>query len=246
MKKYNVVALLLALLLLLCGCRAKQDPAGMIKTEVLFEKTAAALEEGHLFFAGRVVSVLAERKSISFYEAESKKNTYYKVEVTEDFFGCLPQRVLTLCVMGNSDNFTTRKLLEKDTEYLFDATVWVQGEEVILLLPTFYTGMPHRQGDAVLYTDTAGTKTAECDYNGYCATLRRMAEEQGYGPEKVLQHAKKRFEDATLRNADYFRELDFANIDEALLDATVQTARARLAQADKTTATWAGIGELLQ
>lgn len=246
MKRYNVIALLLVLVLLVCGCQGKQDPAGMIKTEELFQKTPAAMEEGHLFFAGRVVSVLAERKSISFYEAESEKNTYYKVEVTEDFFGCLPQRLLTVCILGSSENFSTRKTLEKDTEYLFDATVWVQGEEVIFLLPTFYTGIPHRQGDTVLYTDTEGTKTAECNNKQYVARLRKLAEENGYAPEKVLAHAKKRLGDAAARDADYFRGLKFTHIDEALLQTTVQTAQAKLEQANKISADWAGIGELLK
>ena len=113
-KQAKIFALLLAVVLLLGGCA--KAPEGQVEQEVLFEKTAASLAEGHLFFAGRVTSALAEPKQITYYDAEAGKNTFYRVEITEDFFGCLPNRTLTVCVMGNSENFAERENLEKGKE----------------------------------------------------------------------------------------------------------------------------------
>ncbi|MBQ8893769.1 MAG: hypothetical protein IJ043_05095 [Clostridia bacterium] len=246
MKKHNLLALLLALLLLLCGCSGQTESSGTKKLEDLFEKTAASLAEGHLFFTGKVTSALAEAKDISFYEAESEKNTFYKVEVTDDPFGCLPERTLTVCVLGNTENFIDRTPLQKGKEYLFDTTLWVQGEEAVLLLPTFYLVLPERQGDALYYTDQQTTAAVDGSYQDYLDQLRALAEENGYSAAGVLAAAKTRLESAVERDSAYFEALEFETVDSGALNTTIRTAKTLLAKANAAQPTWEGIEELLK
>lgn len=244
MKKHNLAALLLALMLLLCGCSEKTS--GTKDLDELMEKTAVSLEEGHFFFAGKVTSAMAEAKMISFYDAEAEKSTFYKVEVTDDPFDCLPARTLTVCVLGNTENFSDRMTLEKGKEYLFDTTLWVQGEEAVLLLPTFYLALPERDGAILYYTDQEGKALVNGSYQDYLERLLELAEQESYGPGTVLEAAKNRLQSAAERGTAYFEELEFTNLDSAALSTTVQTAAALLEQAGRTEPTWAGIRELLK
>ena len=247
MKKHNLIALMVVLLLLLCGCKQEEAAAeGSMKLEELFARTAASVEEGHFFFAGKVASAMAEKKMISFYDVETEKSTFYKVEVTEDPFNCLPDRTLTVCIMGNTENFPDRNVLEKGKEYLFDTTLWVQEEEVVMLLPTFYEVLPECREEALFYTDQSTTVVINGTRADYWAQLKKMTEEKGYAPQTVLSGIQGRLQQAIERNADYFEELKFEALDRAALSRTVTTAEALLEQAKNTEPTWGGIEELLK
>lgn len=245
MRKHNLVALVLALALLLCGC-GKKEASGTKTLESLMERTSASLEEGHFFFAGKVTSAVAEAKMISYYEAEAEKSTFYKVEVTDDPFGCLPSRTLTVCVLGNTENFSDRMTLEKGKEYLFDTTLWVQETEAVLLLPTFYLALPEREGDVLYYNDQAGKALVSGSYQDYLEKLAALAEEKQYSAATVLSAAKSRLQSASQRDAAYFEGLEFASVDTEALNTTVQTAAILLERANSTESTWAGIQGLLQ
>lgn len=244
MKKRNLLAGLLALALLLCGC--SEEAAGSVELESLLEKTEVSAAEGHVFFTGKVTSAMAEAKMISYYDAESEKSTFYKVEVTDDPFGCLPEQTLTVCVLGNTENFIDRTPLEKGKEYLFDTTLWVQEDQAVLLLPTFYLALPEREGDVLYYTDQAGKAMVKGSYQDYWTRLKELAAGQNYGPETVLAAAKDRLKSAAERDAAYFEGLGFTGLDRAALSATRQTAAALLAQAENAENTWEGIQALLQ
>lgn len=245
MKKRNLISMLTALLLLLCSCGG--NPSGdTIKSADFFEKAAVSLEEGHIFFTGKVLSAVAEAKTITYYDSQAEKSTFYQVEVTDDPFGCMPARTLTVCVLGRTENFPKRVNLEKNKEYLFDVNLWVQGEETVLLLPTFYQALPERVEDVLYYTDNSGKAVMDCSYTAYYKKLLALAQENGYTAATVLAAAKERLQNATQRNAEYFEKLEFTDLDRAAITKTVQTAEVLLARANGTQTTWEGIKELLQ
>ena len=150
MKKIKFLGAVLAALLLLTSC-SKSDPS-VLSLDTLFYRTEASLAEGHLFFAGKVISAAQQNRAITYYESETEVNTFYQVEVTEDFFGCLPERTLTICVMGTDAHFVSRTELQSDTEYLFDVNAWAGEDEMLFLLPTFYEALPQREGEYIYYT----------------------------------------------------------------------------------------------
>ncbi len=243
-KQTKLFALLLAAVLLVSGCA--KAPDGRVELEDLFEKTSASLAEGHLFFAGKVTSALSEPKQITYYDGEAGKNTFYRVEITEDFFGCLPERTLTVCVMGNSENFAERENLEKGKEYLFDCAVWMEGDQVILLLPTFYKALPRRAEEELLLTQGEETVAVKGSYSEYKEKLKALAEESGYNPSLVLQKVKEQLQAASLKDEGYFEKLEFEKPDGELINATVAGASARLQAAEQAANTWEGIKELLK
>ena len=244
MKKRNFIALLTVLLLLFCGC--EQNAAGTVTLDEYFEKAEISLEEGHFFFAGKILSAVAESKAISYYDAQTDKSTFFQVEVTEDPFGCMPEGTVTVCVLGNTENFADRVLPKKNKEYLFDTTLWVQQEKAVFLLPTFYDVLPRREGDALYYTDRTGTATVDMGYGEYREKLSALAQNTGYSPALVLKAVKERLKEAVRRDAAYFKELKFSNVDAEALALTNKTAEKLLEQAEHTETTWEGIKGLLQ
>ncbi len=243
--KHKLMTLLLAVAVLLSGC-GRETSSGTKPLEELFEKTAVSLEEGHIFFTGRVTSVAAEKKMISFYDAETEKSTFYQVEITDDPFGCMPDRAVTVCVMGSAENFESRLPLEKNKEYLFDTTLWVQEEEAVLLLPTFYESLPEHSEDLLYYTSHEGQTAVDGSYQDYLDRLLALAKEKNYGPEAVLTAAKERLQSAVERKATYFEELEFENVDAGALAKTNQTAASLLEEADKAEKNWESIRGLLK
>lgn len=244
MMKRKIVVCLMALALLLTGCGKKET--GTKSLESLFEKTPVSLEEGHLFFTGKVTASSAARRAISYYELETDKNTFYQVEITDDPFGCMPDRTVTVCILGGAETFRERMALQKGKEYLFDVTVWVQEEEPVFLLPTFYSSLPEREGETLSITEKDGLKTVDGRYADYLDRLKTLAGENSYNPEKVLETLKERFRSAAERDAGYFKTLEFKNIDGESLKKTNQTASVLLAKAEETQKTWEGIRGLLQ
>ncbi len=242
--KRKIVVWLLVLAVLLTGCGSKET--GTKALDRLFEKTPVSMEEGHLFFTGKVTASSAVRRAISYYELETEKNTFYEVEITDDPFGCMPERTVTVGILGNTETFPERIALQKGKEYLFDVTVWVQEEETVFLLPTFYSSLPEREGETLQITEADGLKTIDGSYAAYLDRLKTLAGENSYRPEKILETLKERFRSAVERDAGYFKELEFKKIDGESLKKTNQTASALLAKAEETQKTWEGIRGLLQ
>lgn len=244
MRKIKWAALLMAALLILSGCQSN-DPS-TLTYETMFEKTASSLKEGHLFFAGKVLEVAQKAEPITYYEGETPANTFYKVEVVEDYFDLLPERTLTVCIMGTTDQFSTRTDLEKNGVYIFDCTVWMHGEEVVLLLPTFYNGLPQWEGEFLSFTEKGVRYAVQGTYEEYKEALKELAEEQGYGPKAVMDAAKARLASAGQKDAAYFEELEFETVDADFIGTTVAAANARLQVAEKLQATNEGVKELLK
>lgn len=244
MRNVRWVALLLAALLLLSGCKTVET--GTLTYETVFEKTNASLKEGHLFFAGKVLEKEQTNTPITYYDGESAANTFYKVEVTEDLFDLLPERTFTVCVMGTAEQFTNRTELEPGNIYLFDCTVWMQGEEVVLLLPTFHNALLQWENGYLSYTEENTRHGVEGDYKDYKAELKKRAGEQGYSAESVLESAKTRLAAATQKDTVHFEALEFEAVDTAAIEATVAGAKARLERAGQLPATNEGVKELLK
>ena len=228
MSKKGFLAFLCALALLLSGCVREQ------KSGYSFEEMTltldAAVAEGHLFFAGEVLSAGTNKQMITYYDVEAEENTFYQVKVTEDFFGCMPEEPITVCIYGTAGQFADRSNLEKGKEYLFDTTLWVHGEEAVFLLPTFYEGLPERQGETLYYTVGGKTSLVEKSYEDYKEHLFALAEEKGYGPALVKKGMVSHLEQAVLKDSAYFADLSFQKADESHLAATAATAQNLLEQ----------------
>ncbi len=242
MRKIRCGALMIAFMLLLCGCQAEKKEGYPFEEMTL--TLDAAVAEGHFFFAGEVLAAGTNKETISYYEMEAEENTFYQVKVTEDFFGCLPEEPITVCIYGTAGHFANRSNLEKGKEYLFDTTLWVHGEEAVFLLPTFYEGLPERQGEALYYTAGGQTALVDADFKDYQAHLFALAEEKGYTPALVKSAMAGMLEQAAARDATKFSE--FERVDQEHLQLTVDTAKILLEQTKNTAAEWAALREILK
>lgn len=222
MKKLNWMALVLALMLLLGGCSKTEDDE--LKLESLFERTEVAMQEGQLFFSGKVLEKTKQDRAITYYESETAANTFYQVEITEDFFGFLPERTLTVCVMGTEENFGSRTELEKGKEYLFQVNAWAGESELLFLLPTFYEAMPQREGDYLYYTKGNLRYAVDGGYEDYKQMLSELAEQYGYSAKGVGAAIIANLKNAAQKDAAYFEKLEFKTIDSAAVDAVAAFA----------------------
>jgi len=246
MKLRNLLLLLLSAVLLLSGCSSEQEVSNEVTAEYLYERANVAQKEGHFFFAGTVLSVATEEKQITYYEEQVEKNTFYQVEITNDLFGCMPDRVITVCILGTSDNFIDRLALEEGEEYFFDTTLWVHEGAAVFLLPTFYENLPQISDDALYYTDKGGKYLLDIDYKTYTGYLTEQAEKNGYTPEAVLAAAKARLElAATDRTPEHFEKLEFSKPDNALIKGVNRDAAALLKKVNAAKNTWNEIGDVL-
>lgn len=235
-------ALLMILCLLLSGCQKKKEG---VPFEDLVLTMENSLEQGHFFFAGKVLSAGNHSTPISFYDLETETNTVYQVEVTEDYFGCMPEEPITVCIFGTKNNVVGRSLLEKDKTYIFDTTLWVHGEEIIYLLPSFYKGMPEISGESLYYTEYNKRDIVNENYAHYKEYLTKKAEDGSYGPELVLTSMKELLTNAAERDEAYFAQKNFEHLDSAHLVQTVSTAKTVLKELENTAASWAAIKEVL-
>ncbi len=241
----RTLAFLLAGILLL-GCTACKEPADEKGTESLLETAEVSMNEGHFFFIGKVLSVVNEKKMITFYDAAIEKNTFYRVEITDDLFGCLPERVITVCVYGTGASFKNRKSLEKGKEYFFDTQLWADAQEPVFLLPTFYSGMPERQGEHLLLNEPEGTFDLGRP-DDYREELLALANRVGYGAKTVMTGMKRQLELAIQNsNKAHFDALDVKDTDEAFLAEVTATARRLSEKADAADETWNGIRGVLE
>ena len=227
--KRRIIALLVALLLLLTGCAQKNTG----------EKPMEEL-------LGKVTEASAMKKMISFYDVEAEKSTFYQVEVTDDPFGCMPDRTITVCILGAADTFSERIALQKNKEYLFDTSLWVQEDEAVFLLPTFYESLPEREGNMLYFTTVDGRGTVDGSYEEYLARLQTLAAENEYTAQKVLDAAKERLKSAAERDAESFEALKFESVDREALNKTNKKAADLLQKAETAEKTWEGIRGLLK
>lgn len=225
MKKLNWIAVVLLLALLIGGCSNAKDD--VMTLESLFYRTEVAMEEGQLFFAGKVLSAKNQARAITYYESETAANTFYEVEVTEDFFGFMPDRTLTVCVMGTEENFVSRTELEQGKEYLFQVNAWAGEEEMLFLLPTFYEALPQREGEYIYYTKSNKRYAVDGRYEEYKQMLFDLADQLGYSAKRVGEAISSNLELASQKNASYFEALEYQNIDHQTVDKIAAFAKER-------------------
>ncbi len=225
MKKLNWIAWVLLFAVLLCGCSKSQED--VMKLEDLFYRTEVAMEEGQLFFAGKVLSVQKQDRAITYYDSETIANTFYEVEVTEDFFGFLPERTLTVCVMGTGEHFVSRTEPEEGKEYLFQVNAWAGEEEMLFLLPTFYEALPQREGEYIYYTKGNLRYAVDGGYEDYKQMLKDLADQYGYTAQGVGKAILTNLQAASKKDAAYFEDLEFKTIDSAAIDGIAAFAAER-------------------
>ena len=233
MKKINLCAWLMLFALLLGGCKGSQED--LIPLEDLFYRTEVAMGEGQLYFAGKVLEKTYEDREITYYESESTSNTFYKVEATDDFFGFLPERTLTVCVMGTGEHFVSRAELEKGKEYLFQVNPWAGENEIIFLLPTFYEAMPQKEGEYLYYTKGETRYAVDGGIQDYKNRIDELAKEYGYTASAVGAAIIKNLQTASERDASYFEKLKYETVDRATIDGIADFAKNKsLASAPQT------------
>ncbi len=242
MKKIKIFAWLLVFALLLCGCKGNQEE--LMKLEDLFYRTEVAMEEGQLFFAGKVLDVNHQDRAITYYESETVANTFYQVEVTEDFFGFMPERTLTVCVMGTGEHFVSRTELEEGKEYLFQVKPWAGEEEMLFLLPTFYEAMPQQEGEYLYYTKGNRRYAVDGSYEDYKQMLLDLAEQYSYSAQGVGEAILTNLQAASTRDTAHFEELEFKTIDREAIDSVAAFAKKRSENSAPKTAE--GIKEILK
>lgn len=216
MKINKWIALLLALMLLLAGC--SQADENVLELESLFERTEVAMQEGQLFFAGKVLEKTKQDRAITYYDSETEANTFYQVEITEDFFGFLPERTLTVCVMGTDENFVSRSELEKGKEYIFQVNPWAGENEMLFLLPTFHETLPQIEGEYLYYTKGNLRYAVDGNDADYKQMLMELAEQYGYSAKGVGEAITANLKTASQKNAAYFEELEFKTVDTQTVD----------------------------
>ncbi len=243
MKKCSWLILLALLLTLLGGC---SGDAGILKSEKVFMRTETSVQEGHLFFTGKVLSVSKLPEQITYYDEPVDQNTFYEVEVTDDYFNCIPDRTVTVCIYGTVANNVSRHELQKDGEYLFDVTAWMRGNEVVFLLPSFYSVLAEREGEYLYYTEADLRYSIDATYEEYKEALIALAEQHSYGPALVFQKIKANLEQAKTRDEAYFKELKFKAVDGTAIATTVAGAKLRLQQLSATQETWEGVRKVLK
>lgn len=225
MKRLNWIAWVLLFAVLLCGCSKTEED--VMKLEDLFYRTEVAMEEGQLFFAGKILSVQKQDRAITYYESETVANTFYEVEVTEDFFGFMPERTLTVCVMGTEEHFVSRTEPEEGKEYLFQVKAWAGEEEMLFLLPTFYEALPQREGEYIYYTKGNQRYAVDGGYEDYKQMLKDLAEQYSYSAQGVGESILTNLQEASKRDAAHFEELEFKTIDRETIDGIAAFAAER-------------------
>lgn len=237
------MALLCLILLLICSC-SKQGGSGRL--ESLFTTTESSFQVGRFIFGGQVLGIKNDERLISYYDAPMGDNTFYSVRVTEDFFGYMPERNITVCILGNSETFPDRASLEKGKEYLFEVALWMDEEEIVFLLPTFYSALPELK-DGKLYAMEEGKRLLCGSLADYKGALLKKAEESGYSAATLLGGMKLQLENAAGRgDASYFKERRFEKVDEDALQKTASSAATLLKKVEKAEATWDGVGEVIK
>jgi len=235
---------LLTAAVLLAGCQPKPKDTSYTMEEIT-TTLAASVEDGHFFFAGKVTEVGTNPQMLSYYDAESETNTVYRVEVTDDFLGCMPDDPITVCIYGTKSNFGERVNLEKGQEYLFDTTLWVYGDQVVYLLPTFYQSLPQLQGEGLVYVKNGVQAPVKGTVEDYKEQLYEQITQLNYTPQRVLDKMTALLQEAATRDSAFFAQKKIAVSDEAHLAQTVATAKALLEQAKNATPNWSGILEVL-
>lgn len=243
MRKCSILCLLVLLLGLMGGC---SEDGGVLKKEKIFMRTETSVQEGHLFFTGEVLAIEKKAEQITYYDEPADQNTFYTVSVTDDYFGALPAKEITVCIYGTVQNNISRSELEEGKEYLFDVVPWVQGETVVFLLPTFYSALASRSEQDLYYVQGGTRYAIDATYDEYKEDLKEFAEGQGYAPATVLQKAKAQFEQAKERDVTYFKELKFKSLDTAAVEATVATAAKRLDRIASAEVSWEGVQGILK
>ncbi len=241
----RIIALLLALGMLL-GLSACKQEAGEMGTESLLETAEISMGEGHFFFVGKVLSAVNANRMITYYDAVTEQNTFYQVEITDDLFGCLPQKTLTVCIYGTSEHFSNRKPLEKGKEYFFDVRLWVDEEKAVYLLPTFYDALPEKRGEKLYLTNHDGAydlgKAAD-----YREALLKLANRTGYGAKTIMAGMESQLELAVKNsNKAHFEEVKVTGTDEAFLAKVTAVADGLLAKVKNAEKTWKGIKGVLE
>lgn len=242
---HKILALLLVAALLLCGCASKKQEE-QAKMDSLIEGVEGSFGSGDLLFIGKVLGRAAEDRLITFYDADMGKNTFYSVEITEDLYGYMPDRVITVAVLGNSETFPDRTLLSKGGEYYFRAHPWVEGEDVIFLLPTFYTSLAERE-EGMIYT-TIGDVRYQCgSEEDFLKAIKEAEERAEYGLSRVWRCTEESLAAAYGRSTvEQMEELKIAVKDPQTLKKTEERAYQLMQKMKNAEKSREGLGELFE
>jgi lipoprotein len=139
---------------------------GAEKLDELIKSIPSMLQTDKRIFTAQVTAVKDETALINFYNIDINDYTVYEVEVVDDISGFMPDTPVKLYSIGSSEQFDRIKLKKGET-YLFNATPWVYGEQIIYLLPTYDTSYAKLDtASRLVYTDDSGTYDM-CSYQEF-------------------------------------------------------------------------------
>lgn len=132
--KKRIIAILLCLLLCLCGC--KKDKTVKITGEDtrLATRLENIVELQKSLFRAEITGVETVNAVMTKYNLDISKYTMYTVNIVESYDGYTPTGTAHVYWAGTPTEFITRVGLEQNETYILDADPWVYGDEVVYLL----------------------------------------------------------------------------------------------------------------
>ncbi len=131
--KKRIVAILLCLLLLLCGC--KSETVKITGEDVkLATRLENIVELQKSLFRAEITGVETVNAVMTKYNLDISKYTKYTVNIVESYDGYTPTGTAHVYWAGTPTEFITRVGLKQNETYILDADPWVYGDEVVYLL----------------------------------------------------------------------------------------------------------------
>ena len=132
--KKRIIAILICLLLLLCGC--KNETTEIIKGEdaQLATRLENIVELQKSLFRAEVTGVETVNAVMTKYNLDISTYTKYTVNIVESYDGYTPTGTAHVYWAGTPNEFITRVGLKQNETYILDADPWVYGDEVVYLL----------------------------------------------------------------------------------------------------------------
>lgn len=163
--KKRIIALLLCMLLLLCGCKNKT-------VEITGEDTKLAtrlenmVELQKSLFRAEVTGIETVNAVMTKYNLDISEYTLYTVNIVESYDGYTPTGTAHVYWAGTPTEFVTRVGLKQNETYILDADPWVYGDEVVYLLypsTVSYPKMDVAGGLTIAVSDTEALSVGTLD-----------------------------------------------------------------------------------
>lgn len=132
--KKRIVAILLCLLLCLCGCKKEETVKITGEDTKLPTRLENIVELQKSLFRAEITGVETVNAVMTKYNLDISEYTMYTVNIVESYDGYTPTGTAHVYWAGTPTEFITRVGLKQNETYILDADPWVYGDEVVYLL----------------------------------------------------------------------------------------------------------------